>query len=45
MIKTINLTKKYGDKTVVDNLNLEIKEGYGCEKFKSKITVSPVMAL
>ncbi len=27
MIKTINLTKKYDDKTVVDNLNLEIQSG------------------
>ena len=27
MIKTINLTKKYGDRTVVDNLNLEIQSG------------------
>lgn len=26
-IKTIDLTKKYKDKTAVDNLNLEIKEG------------------
>ncbi|MDO6852134.1 ABC transporter ATP-binding protein [Cellulophaga lytica] len=27
MIKTTNLTKKYGDFTALDNLNIEIKEG------------------
>lgn len=27
MLKFEHLTKKYGDKVVVDNLNLEIKEG------------------
>ena len=27
MIKTKDLTKKYGSNVVVDNLNIEIKEG------------------